>query len=189
MAARFDPEKRHETLLRATRLLLDDGVEVEVWLAGSGPLEERMQELARELQVEHAVRFLGFVPNARLQEWLAAGRIDLVVLPSDAEGLPVSLIEALAHGVPAVGTRVGGVAELLGDGCGELVASGDVQDLARALAHLLRSPDTRAAYAHAGRARVEREFAVESVVGRLRELLGFGGAAEGRPAELGQRNP
>lgn len=170
-AARFDPVKRHETLLHAVRALLDDGVEVEVWLAGSGPLEQAVQELARELGVDHAVRFLGFVPNARLLEWLSSGRVDLVVLASEGEGLPVTLIEALAHGVPAVATDVGGVRELLGDGCGELVAPGDPRALAAGIARVLRSPAVRDGYVRAGRARIEREFAVGPVVGRLRELF------------------
>jgi glycosyltransferase involved in cell wall biosynthesis len=178
MAARFDPEKRHETLLHAIRLLLDNGVSVDVWLAGSGPLEDQTRQLAHELGVERAVRFLGFVQNERLLEWLSIGRIDLVVLPSDAEGIPVSLIEALAHGVPAVGTTVGGVAELLGDGCGELVRPADADELAHAIARLLRSPQLRAERAQAGRARVEQEFAVDSIVRRLRRLAGIGDAAE-----------
>jgi colanic acid/amylovoran biosynthesis glycosyltransferase len=188
MAARFDPEKRHETLLHATRLLLDDGVGVDVWLAGSGSLEEKTRRLARELGVQSAVRFVGFVRNERLLEWLSIGCIDLVVLPSDAEGIPVSLIEALAHGVPAVGTTVGGVAELLGDGCGELVQPADADELAHAIARLLRSPQLRAERGRAGRARIEQEFAVESIVRRLRLLAGIGGAAEGHAVDPRQGN-
>jgi glycosyltransferase involved in cell wall biosynthesis len=188
MAARFDREKRHETLMHATRSLIDDGVEIEVWLAGSGPLEDETRKLARGLGIEDAVRFLGFVENQRLLEWLSSGLIDLVVLPSDAEGLPVSLIEALANGIPAVGTTVGGVAELLGEGCGELVRPADAHELARAMTRLLRSPRLRVDRAQAGRSRIEREFAVEPVVQRLRQLAGLGGAAEAHAADSGQRD-
>lgn len=183
MAARFDREKRHEALMHATRSLLDDGVVVEVWLAGSGPLEDETRKLACELGIEPAVRFLGFVENQLLLEWLSTGCIDLVVLPSDAEGLPVSLIEALAHGVPAIGTNVGGVAELLGEGCGELVGPADAHELANAMTRLLQSPQLRVDRAQAGRARIEREFAVECIVQRLRQLAALGGAAEAHPAD------
>ena len=171
MAARFDPEKRHDVLIHATRELLDEGVDVEVWLAGrGGRLEEETKQLARQLGVESRVRFQGFVQRAAVLEWLASGQVDVVVLPSDGEGLAVSLIEALAHCVPAVGTDVGGVAELLGDGCGELVPPGDPKAFAKAVARVLREPDVRRRNVRAGRARVEHDFAAASVVKRLRQL-------------------
>ncbi len=170
--ARLGPEKGHRTLLEAVRLLEARGTELTVWLAGSGPLRDEVERRVRVLGLEGAIRILGYVPNAEILGWLAAGRIDLVVLPSDSEGLPVSLVEALANGVPAVASDVGGVSELLGDGCGLLVPAGDAGALADAVSRLLASPELRRACARAGRERVEREFAVEAVVRRLRELLG-----------------
>ena len=177
LAASFVPGKGHDVVLAAARRLLDAGVTVEVWLAGAGPLQEETRGLAHDLNLDGVVRFHGYIPNAQLLDWLAHGRVDVVVLASDAEGVPVSLVEALAHGVPAVATNVGGVAELLGDGCGVLVPRRDPEALADALALLLRSPELRAGYAHAGRQRVEREFAVAPIVRRLRGLLGFGDQA------------
>ncbi|MGZ4335180.1 MAG: glycosyltransferase [Gaiellaceae bacterium] len=174
MAARFDVEKRHATLVEATlELVVQDGFELEVWLAGTGPLEAEVERQVRECGLQHVVRFLGYVPNAQVLEWLSTGRVDVVVLPSDAEGVPVSLIEALAHGVPAVACDAGGVTELLGHGCGEVVPPGESHALAAAVTRLLRSPDLRAERRRAGRARVEKEFAVVPVVRCLRELLGF----------------
>lgn len=170
-AASFTGGKGHDVLLEAVRRLLDDGRRLEVRLAGSGPAEEDARRQACRLGLEDVVRFAGYVPNSRVLEWLANREIDVVVLPSDSEGLPVSLIEALAYGVPAVATRVGGVAELLGDGCGELVPPRDAAALAAALSRLLSSPRLRGEQARAGRARVERDFAVDRVVTRLRQLL------------------
>jgi glycosyltransferase involved in cell wall biosynthesis len=175
-AARFDVEKRHATLVDATRELVQDGLKLEVWLAGTGPLEAEVQQQVRECGLQDVVRFLGYVPNAQVLEWLSDGRVDAVVLPSDAEGIPVSLIEALAHGVPAVACDAGGVTELLGDGCGEVVPPGDAHALALAVARVLRSPDVRAEHRRAGRSRVEQEFAIVPVVRRLRELLGLAGS-------------
>jgi glycosyltransferase involved in cell wall biosynthesis len=174
-AARFDPEKRQRKLVEAVAELVDEEVELEVWLAGAGPLEEAVARQVRDLGLERTVRMLGFVPNGTLLEWLAEGAVDLVVLPSDAEGIPVSLIEALAHGVPVVACDAGGVAELLADGCGELVPAEDTHELAVAINHVLGSPGLRAERQRAGRARVEREYAVETVARRLRELVGFDG--------------
>jgi colanic acid/amylovoran biosynthesis glycosyltransferase len=173
MAARFDPEKRHDLLVHATRALLDEGTEVEVWLAGEGGLEEATRQLARRLGVDGHVSFRGFAHHAEILEWLASGRIDTVVLPSDGEGISVSLIEALAYCVPAVATDVGGVGELLGDGCGELVPPGDVDALVAAISRVLHSPELRARNVRGGRARIEREFAIGPVVTRLRELFAF----------------
>lgn len=174
MAARFAPEKRQDLLIHATRRLLDKGIDIEVWLAGpGGRLEDEKRQLARRLKVERNVRFRGFVSRAAVLEWLASGQVDVLVLASDAEGLPVSLIEALAHLVPAVGTDVGGIRELLGDGCGELVPPDDADALADAIERLLRSPQLRERMVLAGRARVENEFAVAAVVDRLRQLLQF----------------
>jgi len=173
MSARFDPEKRHETLVHAVRELHDRGRRLEVWLAGSGRLEERVRELVHDLELEDAVKLLGYVPNIQVREWLDEHRVDCVVLPSDGEGIPFSLIEALAYAVPAVAATAGGVEELLGDGCGELVPPGDVSALADAIGRLLDTPDTRVSNARNGRRRVEQEFNAAIAATRLRELAGL----------------
>lgn len=177
LAASFTGKKGHSALLEAGRQLVDEGRRLEIWLAGAGPKEEETRQQVHRLGLEDVVRFRGYVPNEQVLEWLATGRVDIVVLPSESEGLPVSVMEALAHGVPAVATDVGGVGELLGEGCGELVPPRDPGLLAAALARVVDSPGLRAEYALAGRVRIEREFAVDRVVGRLRELLGFDSAS------------
>lgn len=173
LPASFVPGKGHDIALEAAKRLVEQGHRLELWLAGSGPLERQVRQRARELDLDDVVRFHGYVPNAELLAWLATGRVDVVVLASDAEGLPISLVEALAHGVPAVGTDVGGVAELLGDGCGVVVPPSEPEALAAALAQLLSAPGLRAEYARSGRKRIEDEFAVSEVVRRLQGLLGF----------------
>jgi colanic acid/amylovoran biosynthesis glycosyltransferase len=184
MSARFDPEKRHETLVRAAGELAKDGRALEVWLAGTGQLEQAVADQVREQDLGRIVKLLGYVPNEQILAWLDAHRVDLVVLPSDAEGIPYSLIEALAHGVPAVASAAGGIEELLGDGCGELVQPGDARGVAVAIGRLLDSPELRLRYAMSGRERVEREFSAEAAARTLRELFGFvapSGAVEPAP--------
>ena len=175
LAAGFTGHKGHDVLLDATRRLVDEGQSLEVWLAGAGPAEEEVRRQVQRLALGDVVRFHGYVAHAEVLEWLGEGRVDLVVLPSNAEGLPVSLIEALAYGVPAVASDVGGVGELLGDGCGQIVPPRDAGALAAAMQRVLSSPELRAAQAAAGRARVDREFEIGAVVARLRGLLGFAG--------------
>lgn len=174
MAAHFDPAKRHDLLIHATSRLLEDGLAVEVRLAGrGGQLEDEAKQLALRLGLDHSIRFQGVLPRATLLDWLASGQIDAAVLTSDSEGIAVALIEALAYSVPAIGTDVGGISELLGDGCGELVPPGDPDALAIAIARVLRTPELRERIVAGGRDRVEHEFAVEQVVRRLRQLFEF----------------
>jgi glycosyltransferase involved in cell wall biosynthesis len=174
MASRFDPGKRHDLLIHATRRLLDDGVTLELWLAGrGGPLEKEAKQLARRLSVDHCIRFQGVIPRPTLLEFLASGQIDAVVLASDREGLSVSLIEALTYCVPAVASDVGGNGELLGDGCGLLVPADDADALAAAIGRVLDGSELRSRLVEAGRARIERDFAAAAVVRRLKELFEF----------------
>jgi glycosyltransferase involved in cell wall biosynthesis len=174
MASRFDPGKRQDLVIHATRMLLDDGIDLELWLAGrGGPLEEEAKQLARRLGVEHSIRFHGAIPRPTLLDFLASGQIDAVVLASDREGLSVSLIEALTYCVPAVASDVGGNGELLGNGCGELVPAGNANALAAAIARVLGMPELRERLVEAGRARIEREFAAPAVVRQLKELFEF----------------
>ena len=108
---------------------------------------------------------------------LREGECDVMVLPSirmadgAEEGIPVALMEALAHGVPAVATETGGIPELLADGAGVLVKPASSIDLADALERLLTDPVARAALADAGRGRVERDFDGALIADRLVALM------------------
>jgi glycosyltransferase involved in cell wall biosynthesis len=189
MASRFDPGKRHDLLIQATRRLLASGVEARIWLAGrGGQLEEAAKQLARRLSLERSICFKGAIPRPALLDHLASGDIDVVVLASDREGLSVSLIEALAYCVPAVASDVGGNGELLGDGCGELVPNDDVEALATTIARVLESSDLRQGMVKAGRVRVEREFAAEPVVRRLKQLFEFNDARNSGGLDMGEQS-
>jgi colanic acid/amylovoran biosynthesis glycosyltransferase len=189
-AARFVEKKGHVHLLDALSLLLERGVAVRVELAGDGPLEPMLRRRVQELGLDRNVVFRGKVSHERLLRELAEGRWDASVLPSvvtasgELEGIPVSLIEAMASGVPAVGTASGGMPELLEGGAGILVPPGDPEALADALAALAADPAQRAALARKGRERVEDAFSVESVAaalaGRFRDCAS--GPTASRPA-------
>jgi colanic acid/amylovoran biosynthesis glycosyltransferase len=172
-AARFVEKKGHVHLLEAVKLLRDRGVELRVHLAGDGPLEAVLRKRAVELAVSESVEFLGRVSHDDLLADLEGGRWGAMALPSivtpsgQLEGIPVSLIEAMACGLPVVGTDAGGVPELLADGAGLLVPPGDVPALADALELLAREPAKRAALGERGRARVEEAFSVERIAGEL----------------------
>jgi glycosyltransferase involved in cell wall biosynthesis len=171
--ARLVEKKGHEHLLAAVGILRSRGVPVHVDIAGEGPLGPALRERASELGVQEDVVFLGTLPHDELLRRMGTGEWDVVVLPSvitasgQLEGIPVALIEALASGLPAVGTQAGGTPELMGEGAGILVPPGDAEALAQALERLASEPELRAALARAGRARVEERFDVNRVASEL----------------------
>lgn len=172
-AARFVEKKGHGDALEAMKLLQESSVEARLDLAGDGPLESELRRRASEIGVEGTVSFLGRVSHDRLLADMAAGRWDAMVLPSivtpsgQLEGIPVSLIEAMASGLPVIGTAAGGVPELLAHGAGLLVPPADPAALAAAIEELARDPAGRAALAARGRARIEEAFAVERIAAEL----------------------
>ena len=162
--ARLVPVKGHAYLLEAAALLRARAVPFELWLAGDGPGYEEIRRRIEELGLTACVRMLGRVPHAELLRLYQERRADCVVLPSlDLggglhEGLSVALVEAMAHGVPVIATRTGGIPELLQDSAGVLVHPSDPVGLADAMAVVLGSPSLQGELGAAGRRRVEQEF-------------------------------
>jgi colanic acid/amylovoran biosynthesis glycosyltransferase len=183
-AASFLEVKGHIHLIEAVSRLKERGVAVRAELAGDGPLESSLRRLVRDLRLGNDVEFLGRVSHEELLREMSSGRWDAAVLPSVItesgvqEGIPVSLVEAMARGVPAVGTESGGIPELLDDGAGILVPPADSEALAEALATLAEDGALRAALAVRGRERVEEEFSADRVAAalhaRFRECAGVG---------------
>jgi glycosyltransferase involved in cell wall biosynthesis len=158
--ARLHPQKGHDVLLDAIR-----GVpEATFVLAGDGPLRGPLEARARALGIADRVVFLG--ERDDVPDLLAAA--DLFVLPSLWEGLPLSLLEAMAAEKPVIATAIGGTDEAVSDGrTGLLVPPSDPVALAEAIRRLLRDPDLARQLAHAGKARVQREFAEGPMVARI----------------------
>ncbi len=167
MVAEFVPGKRHADLLRAFAAVCRDGrtPTPRLLLAGRGPLEAAIARQAAALGIADRVHALGLRPDVPVL--MRAGR--LLVLPSDREGLPRCVLEAMSMGLPVVGTRVRGTEELLEDGCGTLVDVGDVDALAAAIGRVLAEPRTAAEAARRARARVASND--ERTVIRLHEEL------------------
>lgn len=162
--ARLVAAKGHADLLAALPAVLAHVPRLQVLLAGEGPLAGELAERLRSSGLEGQVRLLGQVE--RMADLYAAA--DLVVLPSRVEGLPAVLLEAYAAGRAVVATAAGGVAEALTDGVeGRLVPVGERTALAAALTELAADPARRQAMAERARARVERDFRLESATRRL----------------------
>jgi glycosyltransferase involved in cell wall biosynthesis len=145
------------TLVRAVALL--EPGSCSALLVGDGPERRRVEAEARRLGVAGAVRLAGERRDVR--ELLAGA--DVFVLASQSEGLPMSILEAMAAGLPVVASSVGGVAELVEHRVsGLLVPPGDPPALARALGELIRDPALRSSYGEAGRRRTEEMFGFEA---------------------------
>src|SRR6202521_2638381 len=127
---RLAPLKDHATLLRAVALTRMHHPNVQLWIVGDGPLEVSLRKLSDELGLNECVTFFG--EQADVSPFLLAA--DLFVSFSVTEGLPVSLLEAMSVGLPALVTDVGGMGEIARlSGAVTLVASSDPEGMAEAL--------------------------------------------------------
>jgi glycosyltransferase involved in cell wall biosynthesis len=160
----FREGKGHDDLLDAAGLL--EGVPVRFVLAGSGPEESRLRARVEAAGLAGRVVFAGFRED--VAGLLAAA--DLVVHPSHADALPTALIHALAAGVPAVATRVGGIPEIVGDDAGVLVPPADPAALAAAVRALAGDPQRRREMGEAARARFAERFEGTAWARRLAAL-------------------
>ncbi|MCS7208466.1 MAG: glycosyltransferase [Fimbriimonadales bacterium] len=151
---RFTKQKNHEMLIHAfARLHLPPSACL--LLVGEGELQPQTEQLVRDLGLADKVRFLGV--RADIPELLNAS--DIFVLSSRWEGNPMSVMEAMAAGLPVVATAVGGVPELVDDGVsGLLVSSEDVAAFAHALQTLVDNPDLRAAMGSKARQVAQERF-------------------------------
>jgi glycosyltransferase involved in cell wall biosynthesis len=146
--ARLVEVKGAQYLIRAFARLAGQFPTVDLAIVGDGPLKSSLQSLAKSLGLSDRVRFLGALPHAQVMGWMR--KAAMLVLPSvrtstgRVEGLGMVLAEAAATGVPAIGSRVGGIPEGIADGqTGFLVPEKDPQALAQRLADLLDDPALR----------------------------------------------
>ncbi|MGZ3180893.1 MAG: glycosyltransferase family 4 protein [Telluria sp.] len=141
---------------------------VELYLGGDGELEQ-VQARARELGIADRVHVLGWVRGDTKQRELSSASV--FVLPSYNEGLPMSVLEAMANGLPIVSTPVGGIPEAVQDGVeGFLVQPGDVQALADRLARLAADPELAHRMGAAAREKVARSYSTQAVVPRIEQI-------------------
>lgn len=181
---RHDPGRSHDPLVIGTAALLQRRKGIDVLLRasarlatphrlvilGDGPQLDELEALAARLGA--SAEFRGFVPDLaeRMEE------LDVFVLPSRGENLPIAILEAMASAVPVVATRVGGVPEVIVDGeSGLLVEPEDVDGLAAALGRLAEDEQLRERVGRAGAARIGESFeaglVARQMVALYRELV------------------
>jgi glycosyltransferase involved in cell wall biosynthesis len=158
VASRLVPGKGISELISAVAILEREGIDVQLDIAGSGPEQDLLASSAANLGITDRVRFLGWVNDVPsvMREW------DIYAQPSHAEGFGISVLEAMASGLPVVASAVGGLREIVLEGeTGFLVPSSDSVALAERISRLGRAPELRAQMGQRGRARVLSQFSVE----------------------------
>jgi glycosyltransferase involved in cell wall biosynthesis len=152
---RLSPEKGFSILLRALAILRDRGIAARLTLIGEGPERPALMRDIRDSDLQERVTLLGELPSDAVADRLRTA--DIFCLPSFSEGLPISIMEAMAIGVPVVATNIAGIPELAMNGCTALtVPASNVPKLAEALARLLTDGALGERLAGAARLEVER---------------------------------
>jgi glycosyltransferase involved in cell wall biosynthesis len=169
---RIVPLKRLLDLVEALPRVLEKVPVAHLRIAGptdAGSYEQAVRKRVAELELAHAVEFLGNLQGeARIAEYASAA---VLALPSGQEASPLVVGEAMAAGLPVVATRVGGLSYLVEPGrCGHIVDVGDVDALAERLAEVVGNAGVQHALGTGARAKAEREFRIPAVAKRVRGI-------------------
>ena len=163
--ASFEPEKGHETLVRAAEGIVRSHPAARFILVGEGRLRSRIEEKAKIAGI--AGRLMCVSQEAPLENLLPL--FDIFVLPSLEEGLSTALIAAMAAGLPVVASMTGGIPDVVSGDSGVLVPPGDHAALSRAITVLMHDADLRRRMGEAG-AKKAANFEIGRTVARIREV-------------------
>jgi glycosyltransferase involved in cell wall biosynthesis len=159
--AQLIPRKGHHFIVEAAPYILKQFPETRFLFFGQGPLKKELQNLCREKGLENIIYFAGF--RTDLERILPC--LDVLLHPATMEGLGVSLLQAAASEVPIIGTRAGGIPEIVHHGInGYLIDPGDTEAIVSSLLTLLHDPEKRRLFGQAGRKLVESSFSIDAMV-------------------------
>ena len=172
---RLTEKKGMEYSIKAVAKVAAQYPAIQYVIVGEGPLRSQLEDLIHKLGMEKHIRLAGALPSDEVRELM--NRADIFILASvtaesgDQEGIPVSLKEAMATGLPVISTRHSGIPELVQDGVsGFLVPERDVDALAEKCEYLVVHPQRRAEMGRAGREFVEENFEISKLNQKLVEL-------------------
>lgn len=158
--ARLSPEKGIHHLLHAHAILRLRGLPIRLVLVGEGPQRRDLEMLSRTLGISTTVEFMGY--QEHVETFLST--FDFFALPSITEGIPLSLLEAMAHGLPIVATNVGGIPEIVvHQESGLLVPPGQPEALAQALEQLIQDPGEAERFAKNAEYRIRERFGMTAM--------------------------
>lgn len=161
------PVKGQIYLIKAAKIVLKEFPKTKFLIIGRGELENHLKKEANALGIESHIKFLGFREDVK--ELLKI--MDIYVLPSLSEGLPLSLIEAMASKVPVVATGVGGIPEVIGDGInGFLITPADSDALASKIIHLLKDRSFADNFVAQSHKKIQKEFNLHTMLNKYSEI-------------------
>lgn len=155
VVGRLNPQKGHSIFLEMAHTLLQQHDNLHFLIVGDGAIRGDLEQQAQALGINEGVTFTGFLNDMPV----VLASLDILVFSSLWEGLPVTLLEAMAMKRPIVTTDVGGIPEVINDGQnGRMVTSGDPQALAEACSQLIEQPQIRQRLGEAGRTTIREEY-------------------------------
>lgn len=179
------PNQNSKIIITTSRLVRKNGIDVlikamaevvknipgiKLWILGSGEEEAVLRALAGELYLNKNVEFFGEIENEKIYEYLH--KADVFARPSRSEGLGTSFLEAMASGLPIIGTSVGGIPDFLRDGeTGLFCKVDDPRDLADKILLLLKDVSLRQKISSQGRKLALQSYSWESVAGQMKEIF------------------
>ncbi|MFL5511879.1 MAG: glycosyltransferase family 4 protein [Gemmatimonadales bacterium] len=173
------PSKGVDLLLAAAATLKGRGVQYELKILGEGPAQQSLRSQADRLGISNHIIWSSFVPQERMPQEYGASTVTVLPTRGRAEGLGLTLVEALLAGSSVVGTRAGGIPEVVHDGVTGLLAAEDPIDLANQLERMLNDQTLRARLTRAGRDHVLQTYSPEPAIERFLQL--YHAAAHDRP--------
>ncbi len=167
--ARLIPRKGIDYLIRATAKVAEHFTNLRLLIIGDGIQRSELEKLISQVKLDAKAQILGLVNHEQVPQYFSMA--DVFVIPSLYEPLGIVTIEAMACGVPVIGTNVDGIPDVVEDGKnGILVPPGDAEQLAEAIVKLLRDEDTRNRFAREGLETVKQKFLWENVLMRIEDL-------------------
>jgi colanic acid/amylovoran biosynthesis glycosyltransferase len=170
--------KGHVYLIEACFILIQQGIKnFQCIFYGEGPLGRELENLIEEKKITDYIKMPGAIPHENLIEMYKNKKINAVVLPSittnkgEHEGIPVSLMEAMAYGIPVISTNTGGIPELLSDGAGMMVQEKSSTELAEAILKLVNDKDLSLQIAIKEYNKISIEFNIENTSKELIQLI------------------
>ena len=164
---RLSHEKGLQYLLPAFQHVARQTSDVQLHVVGDGPLREKLATMAQDIGIGEKVVFHGWVPQNELPTFYSAA--DVVVLPSLSEGLPRTMLEAMACSAPFVGTNISGIRDWVIDGeTGLMAPPADIDGLACCLDRLLYQADYAQQLGRAASNRIQRDLAWNTITLRIR---------------------
>jgi len=166
--ASLTPNKGHRVLIDAIKIISPKYNDLRLLIVGDGPLRDNLGAYAEELQLSSKIVFTGQRDDINLLLKLA----DIFILPSmEREGLGIAIIEAMAVGLPVIGTRLGGIPEVIEEDVnGLLFAPGNSEELAAAIEKLIAAPAIREKMGRMGRGIYEEKFTAEKMITNIESL-------------------